>query len=85
MVLAWIGQILLFFVLWKLVHWGAGYLLQAIAGKSIVTELLVNVVVAVLFLLFITTIHSSWWLMGIIGALVGIITAMMGGRTQQSK
>lgn len=80
MVLVWIGQILLFFILWKLFHWGIGFLLQSMTGRSMVFDLVVNVAVAVLLLVFVRTLHSTWWLMGIIGALVGIITAMMAAR-----
>ncbi|MCL6454447.1 MAG: DUF4191 domain-containing protein [Alicyclobacillus sp.] len=80
-ILDWIGQILLFFVLWKAVYWGAGYVLGKRADRTLAVDLGVNVALAILLLIGFSATHSVWWLMGMTGVLLGIVTAMAtGGR-----
>lgn len=73
-VLVWIGQILLFFVLWWLFSWGSRKVLQPPVGMGV--AIAVNVVCAIVLLIIFHTVHSAWWLMGIVGADVGIATGI---------
>lgn len=82
-VLAWIGQIVLFFIAWKLFHLCTDFVRQAFSG-SLWMDLITNVIVAFLFLLFFHTLHSFWWLMVFAGALVGIITGLASANAKRS-
>jgi hypothetical protein len=80
-VLAWIGQILLFFVAWKLLHWLVSYA-GARASFTLWTELLVNVVLSILLLVVVSNVTSVWWLMIAVGAIVGVVTGIRSARPQ---
>ncbi|GMA51314.1 hypothetical protein GCM10025857_26710 [Alicyclobacillus contaminans] len=76
-VLAWIGEILLFFIAWKVAHWGTVYVVSR-QSLGLVGELVLNVVLAVLLLIAFANISSVWWLMLLVGVFVGIITGKIG-------
>ncbi|QQE78108.1 hypothetical protein [Alicyclobacillus sp. SO9] len=80
MVLAWIGEILVFLIFWRLFHWLTGKILTG--NLTVLTELVVNLVLAVALLIFVANITSLWWLMLLIGALFGIETGMLLARSR---
>ena len=83
-VLDWIIQILLFFVLWKVFHMATGLVRDAFQSNSLIVNLLVNLVVSILLLIIMYNLHSVWWLMSLVGALVGVITGMSAARVKSS-
>ena len=76
-VLAWLGQILLFFIFWRLLHWMFGNSLRQLSLASMVTQIVLNVVVAVVLLIILDNVHSAWGLMPFVGAVVGVFTGEM--------
>jgi len=76
-VLAWLGQILLFFIFWRLLHWMFGNSLRQLSLASMVTQIVLNVVVAVVLLIIVDNVHSAWGLMPFVGAVVGVFTGEM--------
>lgn len=72
--LAWIGQLLLFFILWRALHWLTYYTSQHVIAFSTLVELAVNLALAIVLLVVIDNLHSAWWLMGVIGAAMGVVT-----------
>lgn len=82
-VLAWIGQILLFFIFWRLFHWLFDKLPQ-LSMTSMVMQIVINVVVAIVLLLIVSNVHSAWWLMILIGAVVGVFTGEMVANGRQN-
>lgn len=76
-VLAWVGQILLFFVFWRLLHWMFGNTLRQLSLASMVTQIVLNVVVAIVLLIILANVHSAWGLMPFVGAVVGVFTGEM--------
>lgn len=83
-VLAWIGQILLFFIFWRLFHWLLSKGLPQLSMASMAFQITVNVVVAIVLLLIVSTVHSSWWLMIFTGAVVGVFTGEMAANGRQN-
>lgn len=83
-VLAWIGQILLFFVFWRVFHWLFAKGLPRLSMTSMVMQIAVNLVVAVVLLLIVSTVHSVWWLMVFMGAVVGVFTGEMAANGRQN-
>lgn len=83
-VLAWIVQIILFFIVWKVFHIVTGLVRESFSSHSLVGDLLVNLAVSIVLLILLNTLHSPWWLMGLIGALVGIITGMATSKPAKS-
>lgn len=79
-VLTWIGQILLFFIAWRALHWVAETARARTVPRSFFMELVVNLVVSIVLLIVVNNLHSTWWLMAIIGAIVGVITGQMSAR-----
>jgi hypothetical protein len=79
-VLAWIGQILLFFIGWKAFHWGTSSV-RSMATLGLLGEIVANVVLGILLLIALSNIHSAWWLMLIVGAIIGIITGKIGAQS----
>lgn len=82
MVLAWIAQIVLFFILWRLVHMAAGLL--APKGFVVIAQLILNLLVAIVLLIVVSTCHNAWWLMPILGALIGVLTGASARRVTQT-
>lgn len=80
MVLAWIGEILVFLIFWRLFHWLTGKILAE--NLNVVTELVVNFILAVALLIFVANITSLWWLMLLIGVLFGVETGMLLARSR---
>ena len=83
-VLAWIGQIVLFFIFWKLFHILTGLVRQSFESHSLVGDLLVNLAVSIVLLIVLSLVHSAWWSMSIVGALVGVITGMATNKPAKS-
>ena len=83
-VLAWIGQIVLFFIFWKLFHILTGLVRQSFESHSLVGDLLVNLAVSIVLLIILSLVHSAWWSMSIVGALVGVITGMATNKPGKS-
>lgn len=79
-VLAWIAQILLFFISWRIFQWIAGTLRKSSGGTSVWVTLAVNLVVAIVYVFSLYSIHSVWWGIGIIGAGVGVLVAQVLSR-----
>jgi hypothetical protein len=79
-VLAWIGQVLLFFICWRLFHWIVGRSLAQ--NTTLMADLLINLALAIVLLIVINHVHSAWWLMGIIGGILGVETALMLARSR---
>jgi hypothetical protein len=79
-VFAWIGQILLFFIFWKLFHWILMRTGDSVISGSIIKELGLNLVLVVLLLIVLDNIHSAWWLMVIVGSVVGVISGQITSR-----
>ncbi|MCL6444649.1 MAG: hypothetical protein K6T83_14550 [Alicyclobacillus sp.] len=85
-VLAWIGQIVLFFLLWRLLHWltiSANRRLPS--GTTLIMDLAVNLVVAIVLLMVVWNLHSPWWIMGVFGAAVGVFTGQLAGKSTRSE
>ncbi|MCL6517456.1 hypothetical protein [Alicyclobacillus sp.] len=80
-VLAWIGQILLFFVAWKALHWAVVAAKRWLGPGPLVREMVVNVVLSVLLLIVLSSVGSVWWAMLLVGAIVGVITGQMALRS----
>jgi hypothetical protein len=80
-VLAWIGQILLFFISWQLFHWLAAYA-RARTSFTLWTELLVNLCLSILLLVVLSNVTSLWWLMIAVGAIVGVVTGVRTARSE---
>lgn len=78
MVLAWIGQIILFFVLWRIFHWITGKTVGQ--NVTMVAELVTNLILAVALLIIVDNIQSAWWLMSLIGIIFGIETGLIMSR-----
>ena len=81
-VLAWIGQILLFFIFWKLLLWGSAKV-RATMGSTLFLDLGVNLAVVIVLLVLYSNVHSAWWLMTVTGAAVGVLTGGMTSRLAQ--
>ncbi len=79
-VLAWIGQILLFFIGWKAFHWVTSSV-RSMETLGLVGEIVANVVLGILLLIVLSHIHSAWWLMLIVGAIIGVITGKMSAQS----
>ncbi|SFV07890.1 hypothetical protein [Alicyclobacillus macrosporangiidus] len=80
-VLAWIGQILLFFIAWKALHWAVVGAKPWLGPSPLIREVVVNVVMAVLLLIILHSVGSVWWAMLFIGAIIGVITGQMALRS----
>lgn len=80
-VFAWIGQVLLFFVFWKLLHWGAIGVRSRMTSWSFLWELVVNLILSIVLLIVFSQVSSVWWLMIVAGAVIGIITGLMASRS----
>jgi hypothetical protein len=78
-VLAWIGQILLFFVGWRLFHWLVSYALKQ-TSYTLWRELFVNLFMSILLLVVLSNVTSLWWLMPMVGAMIGVITGTRDAR-----
>lgn len=76
-VLAWIGQILLFFIAWKVFHWVVGTT-QKQVPLTLWMELFVNLLLSIVLLVVLSNVSSAWWLMLIVGAAIGVVTGKMG-------
>ncbi|MCF8568452.1 hypothetical protein LLE49_27420 [Alicyclobacillus tolerans] len=72
--LAWLVQIVLFFVLWRVVHWLVSSPGLKLTLASMVMQIVVNVVAVIVLLIVVDNLHSAWWTMPIIGAVVGLFT-----------
>jgi len=76
-VLTWIAQIILFFICWRALLWGTRAAKQYVNASSLWVDLVVNLVLAILLLIVIHTVHSTWWLMVLVGAFVGVFSGQM--------
>lgn len=81
-VFAWIGQVLLFFIFWKALHWGTVQVRHSFANVSFLWELIVNLVLSIVLLIVFGHISSVWWLMILVGAVIGVITGQMESRNK---
>lgn len=81
-VLAGIVQILLFFVVWRIVLTVSRRARRQLLGGSMVGDLLINLAVAIVLLITAYTIHSVWWVMIIFGAAVGVFTSQVSIRSE---
>jgi hypothetical protein len=76
----WIGQILLFFLVWRLFHWLTGKVCSERVLYSLVTQGIINLVIAIVFLIVFYNLHSAWWLMATVAAGIGILTGQAARR-----
>jgi hypothetical protein len=76
-VFAWIGQVFVFFVIWRLFHWLTAKAAREQILQSLVAQMIMNLVIAIVFLVALHTLHSIWWLMAIIAAGIGILTGLV--------
>lgn len=79
-VLAWIGQVLLFFIFWKALHLITVEVRNRLKSVSFLWELAVNVVLSIVLLIVFNHVSSVWWLMILTGAVVGVVTGQMASR-----
>lgn len=77
LLLSWIGEIILFFVFWRLFHWLMGRVGGQLTLASMAMQIGVNIVLAVVLLIILANVHSLWWLMSFVGAGIGIFTGEM--------
>ncbi|MCL6547308.1 MAG: hypothetical protein K6T30_00190 [Alicyclobacillus sp.] len=80
-VLAGVLQILLFFVFWRLLHWVSSKA-RGRGEPSLWSDVAVNVAIALVLLIAVDNLRSAWWLMALIGAVVGVATGQLVARTQ---
>ncbi|MBX6354067.1 MAG: hypothetical protein IRZ10_12150 [Thermoflavifilum sp.] len=76
-ILSWIGQIILFFVVWRVFHWLTVRAAREMMLRSLVVQMIMNLVVALVFLIILHTLHSIWWTMAILAAGIGILTGLV--------
>lgn|GEM_PF-5092487 len=73
-VLDWIGQIVLFFILWRLLMWGTEQVLAS--GTTMLITIVVDVVSALVLLIVVHATHNAWWVMAFAGAVIGVMTGV---------
>ncbi len=73
-VLSWIGEIVSFFLCWRLVLWGMRWLKQHYL-PSMWSDVAVNLVLAILLLIVLASVHQLWWLVIFMGGFVGAFSA----------
>jgi hypothetical protein len=84
-VLAWIGQVVLFFILWRIFHWLAGRFLVSVGSLTMFVDMGINLLLAIVLLVFLNLFDSAWWLMASIGAIVGIFTGILAARVARER
>jgi hypothetical protein len=82
-VLAAIGQLLLFFIFWRLSHYVVTRITRQTGRLTLVSELVVNVVIALILVIIAHTVHSAWWLLIVFGAASGVFTGIAASRTRE--
>lgn len=84
-VVGWMAQILLFFLFWRLLHWLFGNSLRQLSLASMVTQIVLNVVVATVLLVILANVRSAWGLMPFVGAVVGVFTGEMSANGRRER
>jgi len=78
-IFAWIGQIILFFLCWRVFLWGATRLWQK--QSTMWADLIANLLLAIVLLIVIHLTQSGWWLMSFFGAIVGVVISRLHSKT----
>jgi len=53
------------------------------SGSSTWLTLVLNLIVAIVFVCAIHVVHSAWWVIGIVGAGVGVLTEQVVRRNRE--
>ncbi len=83
-ILSWVGQIVLFFVAWRLFYYVSVNAAKRLARQSLWTDLAVNLALAIILLIVFVNLKSLWWTMPVVGAAIGVSTAQLVGATHRS-
>lgn len=83
-ILSWVGQIVLFFVAWRLFYYVSVKTAKRLTRQSLWTDLAVNLAVAIVLLVVFANLRSLWWTMPVVGAAIGVASAQLVGATHRS-
>jgi hypothetical protein len=76
-VFAWIGEIILFFLCWRIALWGMRRVKMSYTDTSIWIDMFLNLAMAILLLLVLGLVHNIWWLVLLVGLFVGAFSAQV--------
>lgn len=76
-VFAWIGEIILFFLCWRIALWGMRRVKLSFADSSMWIDLFSNLALAILLLVVLSLVHNIWWLVLLVGLFVGAFSAQV--------
>ncbi len=79
LVFSFIGQLIVFFLCWRATLWFGRRIKNRVA-PSLWMELVTNAVLAMILLIVLYFVHSTWWLVALIGGFVGVFCVQVLGK-----